>query len=96
MRQNPLRSKVNCSSLGVLVKVLRTNELTGIECEKPRMATMLEGKIEFQTKGKEKKILKAGDTFYEPKMILHLVGRNPCFNEKIWVLATIVHPTDTK
>ena len=40
--------------------------------------------------------LKAGDTFFEPEMILHQVGRNPDTKNKTRVLATIIHPADAK
>lgn len=42
------------------------------------------------------KTLKAGDAFYEPKMILHKVGRNPSKEKRTRVLATIIHPTSAK
>ena len=107
-------------SPGVLVTVLRADELKGVESKRPRVATVLEvtldpmsgspphrhpgpvcgyvleGTFEFQIEGKEKRFLKTGDTFYEPEMILHQVGRNPSSKNKTRVLATIIHPTDAK
>lgn len=62
----------------------------------PVCGYVLEGTFEFQVEGKEKQILQAGDTFFEPEMILHLVGRNPSSEKKTRVLATIIHPTDAK
>lgn len=105
-------------SPGVLVKVLRADELKGIESKRPRTATVLEvtldpmagspphrhpgpvcgyvlkGTFEFQVEGQEKRFLKAGDTFFEPEMILHVVGRNPSSEGQTRVLATIIHPAD--
>lgn len=107
-------------SPGVLVTVLRADELNGVESKRPRVATVLEvtldpmsgspphrhpgpvcgyvleGTFEFQIEGKEKRVLKTGDTFYEPEMILHQVGRNPSSRNKTRVLATVIHPTDVK
>lgn len=59
----------------------------------PISGYVLEGTFEFQVEGKEKQILKAGDTFFEPEMILHLVGHNPDAKKRTRVLATMVHPT---
>ena len=57
---------------------------------------VLEGEFEFKVKGKEMQTLKAGETFYEPTMILHEVGRNPSDKNQTRVLAVIVHPRDAK
>ena len=107
-------------SPGVAVRVLRSDELKGLDGKTPRTATMLEvtldplagspphrhpgpisgyvleGSFEFQVEGKPKRVLKAGDTFFEPEMILHLVGRNPDAEKRTRVLATMVHPTGAK
>ena len=107
-------------SPGVAVRVLRSDELEGLDGKTPRTATMLEvtldplagspphrhpgpisgyvleGSFEFQVEGKPKRILKAGDTFFEPEMILHLVGRNPDAEKRTRVLATMIHPTGAK
>ena len=107
-------------SPGVAVRVLRSDELDGLDGKTPRTATMLEvtldplagspphrhpgpisgyvleGSFEFQVEGGPKRILKAGDTFFEPEMILHLVGRNPDAGKRTRVLATMIHPTGAK
>ena len=107
-------------SPGVAVRVLRSDELEGLDGKTPRTATMLEvtldplagspphrhpgpisgyvleGSFEFQVEGGPKRVLKAGDTFFEPAMILHLVGRNPDAEKRTRVLATMVHPTGAK
>lgn len=57
---------------------------------------VLEGELEFKVEGKEMKSLKAGDTFYEPTMILHEIARNPSDKNQTRVLAVIVHPRDAK
>ena len=60
----------------------------------PVSGYVLEGTFEFQVEGSPVKILKAGDSFFEPKMILHKVGRNPDKSNRARVLAVIVHPAD--
>lgn len=62
----------------------------------PVCGYVLEGTFEFQVEGKPMQTLKAGDTFFEPEMILHQVGRNPDTKNKTRVLATIIHPADAK
>ncbi len=57
---------------------------------------VLEGEFVFKVEGKPEKLLKAGDTFYEPKMILHEKGENPSSTNKTRVLAVVVHPADAK
>ncbi len=60
----------------------------------PVSGYVLEGTFEFQVEGSPVRLLKAGDSFFEPKMILHKVGRNPDKAARTRVLATIVHPSD--
>ena len=62
----------------------------------PVSGYVLEGTFEFQVEGGELLKLKAGDHFFEPKMILHKVGRNPDKEKKARVLATIVHPSNAE
>ena len=57
---------------------------------------VLEGRFEFKVAGKPARTLKAGETFYEPAMILHELGRNPSEKEPARVLAIIVHPRDAQ
>jgi quercetin dioxygenase-like cupin family protein len=59
----------------------------------PVSGYVLEGTFEFQVEGSPLKVLKAGDNFFEPRMILHMVGRNPDKSKRTRVLATIVHPS---
>ncbi len=62
----------------------------------PISGYVLEGSFEFQVEGQPKRVLKAGESFFEPEMILHLVGRNPDAAKRTRVLATMVHPTGAK
>ena len=57
---------------------------------------VLEGEFEFKVEGQPLRILKTGETFYEPTMILHEVSRNPSDKSKTRILAVIVHPRDAK
>lgn len=51
--------------------------------------------LEFAVGDEKVRILKAGDTFYEPAMALHAVSRNPSDKVKTRV-AVLVHPRDAK
>ncbi len=62
----------------------------------PTFGYVLEGEFEYGLDDEPAKILKAGDTFYEPTGILHRVSRNPSTKTRTRVLAVIVHPRDTK
>ncbi|MGH9913942.1 MAG: cupin domain-containing protein, partial [Pyrinomonadaceae bacterium] len=57
---------------------------------------VLEGEFEFKVEGKPARTLKAGETFYEPTMILHEIGRNPSNESKTRVLAVVVHPQSAR
>jgi len=61
----------------------------------PVFGYVLEGEYEHAIDDQPAKVLKAGDTFYEPTGCLHRVSRNPG-NVKARVLATILHPRDGK
>jgi quercetin dioxygenase-like cupin family protein len=60
----------------------------------PVFGYVLEGELEFQAGDAPARRLKAGDTFYEPAMVLHAVARNPSTNARARVLAIILHPRD--
>ena len=62
----------------------------------PVSGYVLEGTFEFQVEGGPVIILKAGDTFFEPTMILHKRGHNPDKQKRTRVLATIVHPANSE
>jgi quercetin dioxygenase-like cupin family protein len=61
----------------------------------PVFGYVLEGEYEHAVDDQPAKVLKAGDTFYEPTGCLHRVSRNPG-KVKTRVLATILHPRDGK
>ncbi len=62
----------------------------------PVYGYVLEGTYEFKIEGHPLRLLKPGDTFYEPLMTLHEVGSNPSIDSITKVLATMVHPRDAK
>lgn len=57
---------------------------------------VLEGTLEFKIAGKPLRVLKRGDTFFEPTMILHEIARNPDAAQTCRILVTMIHPTATK
>ena len=57
---------------------------------------VLEGTYEFAIDRGQPRLLKAGDTFYEPTMALHSVSRNPSKTANTRLLAVILHPLDAK
>src|SRR3954471_13587887 len=61
----------------------------------PVFGYVLEGEYEHAINDQPAKVLKAGDTFYEPGGCLHRVSKNPG-KVKARVLATVVHPRDAK
>ena len=62
----------------------------------PVFGTVLEGELDFQAGDSPLRRLKAGDTFYEPAMILHAVSRNPSDKVRTRVLAVMLHTRDAK
>lgn len=62
----------------------------------PVFGYVLEGEYEFKVEGEPLKILKAGDTFYEPLMALHEVGKNPSATKITKLLAVVTHPRTAK
>jgi quercetin dioxygenase-like cupin family protein len=62
----------------------------------PVFGYVLEGELEFQAGDAPARRLKAGDTFYEPAMVLHAVARNPSGQARARVLAVIIHPRQSK
>ena len=57
---------------------------------------VLEGEYEWAIDDQPAKVLKVGDTFYEPAGCLHRVSKNPAAKGKTRVLAWVVHPRDAK
>jgi quercetin dioxygenase-like cupin family protein len=62
----------------------------------PIFGYVLEGEFEFAIDDQPAKVLKAGETFYEPTGCLHRVAKNPAAKGKTRVLAVILHPRDAK
>ena len=62
----------------------------------PVFGYVLEGELEFQAGDAPARRLKAGDTFYEPTMVLHAVSRNPSDKARMRVLAVVLHARDAK
>jgi quercetin dioxygenase-like cupin family protein len=61
----------------------------------PVLGYVIEGEYEWAIDDNEAKVLKAGETFYEPAGCLHRVSKNPG-KVKTRVLAWVIHPRDAK
>jgi len=61
----------------------------------PAFGYVLEGEYEWGVDDKPAKVLKVGETFYEPGGCLHRVSRNPG-KVKTRVLAWVLHPRGVK
>ena len=62
----------------------------------PGLGYVLEGEYEWAIDDQPAKVLKAGETFYEPAGCLHRVSRNPAAKGKTRLLAWVIHPRDAK
>jgi quercetin dioxygenase-like cupin family protein len=62
----------------------------------PGFGYVLEGEYELGIDDQPTKILKAGETFYEPTGCLHRVSKNPSAKGRTRVLAVVLHPRDAK
>ena len=62
----------------------------------PAFGYVLEGEYEWAIDDQPAKVLKAGDTFYEPAGCLHRVSKNPAATGTTRVLAWVLHPKDAK
>ena len=62
----------------------------------PAFGYVLEGEYEWAIDDNPTKILKVGDTFYEPTGRLHRVSRNPSKTGKTRVVAVVLHPAGVK
>jgi quercetin dioxygenase-like cupin family protein len=60
----------------------------------PAFGYVLEGEYEWAIDDQPAKILKVGDTFYEPTGCLHRVSKNPSKKGKTRILAVVLHPAD--
>jgi quercetin dioxygenase-like cupin family protein len=62
----------------------------------PAFGYVLEGEYEWAVDDQPAKVLKAGETFYEPTRCLHRVSKNPTAKGKTRVLAVVLHPRDAE
>ena len=62
----------------------------------PAFGYVLEGEYEWAIDDNPTRILKVGDTFYEPTGCLHRVSKNPSDKNTTRVLAVVLHPHDVK
>ena len=62
----------------------------------PAFGYVLEGEYEWAIDDNPAKVLKVGDTFYEPTGCLHRVSKNPSEKNRTRVLAVVLHPHDAK
>ena len=62
----------------------------------PAFGYVIEGEYEWGIDDEKPKVLKAGDTFYEPTGCLHRVSKNPSDKNRTRVLAVVLHPEDAK
>jgi quercetin dioxygenase-like cupin family protein len=62
----------------------------------PVFGYVLEGEFEWAIDDQPSKVLKAGETFYEPARCLHRVSKNASTKSRTRVIAVIVHPRDAK
>jgi len=62
----------------------------------PAFGYVLEGEYEWAVDGNRPRVLKVGDTFYEPTGCLHGVGRSPGKKSKARFIAIVLHPEGAK
>jgi quercetin dioxygenase-like cupin family protein len=62
----------------------------------PAFGYVLEGEYEWAIDDQPAKVLRAGETFYEPTGCLHRVSRNPSARGTTRVLALVIYPRDAK
>jgi quercetin dioxygenase-like cupin family protein len=62
----------------------------------PVFGYILEGEYEWAIDDQPAKMLKVGDTFYEPTGCLHRVSKNPSAKTRTRVLAVVLHARDAK
>jgi quercetin dioxygenase-like cupin family protein len=62
----------------------------------PVFGYVIEGEYEWAIDDNKAKVLKAGDTFYEPTGCLHRVSKNPSDKNKTRILAVVLHAEEVK
>jgi quercetin dioxygenase-like cupin family protein len=62
----------------------------------PGFGYVLEGEYELGIDDQPSKVLKQGETFYEPTGCLHRVSKNPSDKGKTRIIAVVLQPRDAK
>lgn len=62
----------------------------------PGFVYVAEGEYELGIDDQPTKVLKAGETFYEPTGCLHRVSKNPATKGNTRLIAFVLHPRDAK
>jgi quercetin dioxygenase-like cupin family protein len=62
----------------------------------PGFGYVVEGEYELGIDDQPTRILKAGDTFYEPTGCCHRVSKNPSTKTRTRLIAVVLHPRDAK
>jgi len=62
----------------------------------PAFGYVLEGEYEWAIGDNKARVLRAGDTFYEPTGCLHRVSKNPSDRNTTRVIAVVLHPHDAR
>jgi quercetin dioxygenase-like cupin family protein len=62
----------------------------------PAFGYVLEGEYEWAIDDQPAKVLKVGETFYEPSGCLHRVSKNPSDKNRTRIMAVVLHPHDAK
>ncbi len=62
----------------------------------PAFGYVLEGEYEWAINDQPAKVLKAGETFFEPGGCLHRASKNPAAKGKTRILAWVLHPRDAQ
>ena len=62
----------------------------------PVFGYVIEGEYEWGIEDQPARVLKAGETFYEPAGCLHRVSKNPAAKGKTRILAWVLHPRGAK
>ena len=61
----------------------------------PGFGYIVEGEYELGIDDQPTKVLKAGETFYEPTGCLHRVSKNPASKGKTRIIAVVLQPRDS-
>jgi len=62
----------------------------------PVFGYIAEGEYEWAIDQQPARVLKTGETFYEPTGCLHRVSKNPAAKGKTRVIAVLIHPRDVQ